>query len=431
MKEKLNANLSKTEVKLQICRKSLIMAIFVTIAFTAPLGLKSQQYYYYYYYYPQSNFSTFLDDYDYYKNAESFYNPFNRLKYFKRPDNQYKKAHIEKMQINYQDPKKDEKPYLGVEVNYDKNGNTTLFKKYNKKGKIINHTESVYNEKGIVLSYKNFKRNGKTSYWYENVLDEKSRIIEGKTFSKDGKPEITRVFVYNEKSRVIENLAYKGKDKKLINRIVNKYYDNGEIESTANYNGKGKLKKFWSYACSNKAEEVKNLKDTVRFCKLSDFDKDGNFTITNISTGEDGMIYKDVRKYNKDSILIESLSYNNKNILTTKTTNNKTATGWVCNVVDFNKNQQPRIEYVYEYNDDKILLKSSRNFYNRNGIVTYRYEYLYDKNGYFVKYNNYKKGGSIIDFSTEYERNEKGLPLIVYSKNDEGKVTFKTSYQYQ
>ncbi len=427
MKEKLNANLSQTDVKLQNYPKNLIMAMLIAITLSIPLGLKSQQYSFYY---PQINFNYNTDENDFFRNSESFYNPFNQLKITKRTENPYKKANVEKMQINYQDPQKDNKSYLGVEINYDKNGNTTLYKKYNHKGKIIRHNESVYNEKGIILSYKDFKRNGKTSYWFENVLDEKSRIVESKILNSDASYKMSRIFVYNEKSRIVENNAYKGKDKKLYNRIVHTFYSNGEIESTANYNGKGKLKKFWSYACSNKAEEVKNLKDTIKICKISDFDKDANFTISNIYTGEDGMIYKYVKKYNKDSVLLEALNYNNKNILTSKTINTKTSDGWICKVMNMNKQQNIKHEIIYEYNDNKILRKSSQIYYKSNGKIRYKFEYLYDNDGLITDFKTYKKGGEQIKYSTAYQRKENGLPLMILTKNDKGETTFKTIYSY-
>lgn len=427
MKEKLNANLSKTEVKMQICKKRIIIAIVGIFLFAIPLGLKSQQYYYYF---PQSNFTNFYTETDYFGNSESFYNPFNQLKYFKRPDNQYKKAKVEKMQINYQNPKKDEKSYLGVEINYDRNGKTTLYKTFNRKGETTFKNECVYTEKGFLLTNKTTKKNGKIGTWYENNIDKNGQIIESRSLNGNGSPIITRTYTYSDKYKVLENCSYKGSNKKLYNKIVNTYYSNGEIESTANYNGKGKLKKFWSYACSNKAEEVKNLKDTVKICKISDFDKDGNFTLTNISTGEDGMIYKNIKKYNRDSILLEAYSYNSKNLLTSKTTNTMTVAGWLCKVQNFTKGQQVIREYVYEYNNNMILKKSSQTFYKSNGKIRRKYEYTYDKNGLITDYKTYKKGGEQVYYSTEYQRNEDGLPLIVLSKNNKGELTYKSTYSY-
>lgn len=429
MKEKLNTNHSNSAIKIQ---KAAIYAIIIAILFVLPSGLKAQNYYSYYFYYPQNFHINIVDYYDYDQTMEAYYNPFNHLKYFKKSDSLFKKPQVNNMKIRYQNPQKDINPYLGKEVTYDKNGNTTIFIKYNKKGNVTFKSEAAYNDKRIMLFYKTYKKNAKISTWYENILDEKGRVIESRTYNKDGMPKIIRTFIYNEKSKITENNSYRGKDKTLFNRIVNKYYSNGEIESTANYNGKGKLKKFWSYACNNKAEEVKNLKDTVKVCKISDFDKDGNFTLTDISTGEDGQIYKSLKKYNKDSILIESNYYNRKNQLTSKTSNYKTASGWTCKYLSYNtKNQNPNYEYIFIYNENKLPVNCTLTYFKGNGVIRYKKEFQYNDNGFISDFKYFKKGGVQLSFSTEYERNQSGLPMIVYNKDKEGKIKFKTTYQYQ
>ena len=210
------------------------------------------------------------------------------------------------------------------------------------------------------------------------------------------------------------------------------HYSNGEKESTSNYNGKGKLIKFWSYACSTQGTETKNLKDTVKVCKIAEYNKDGGFSITNIITGEDGQLSKQERKYNVDSILIESAQFNSKNKYIYKSKTDKTEEGWQTKFWDFFVKQQTiSYERIFTYNDKKQLTNSIVTVFSKNGKVKRKVITDYNNENKFNKISYYKKGGKLIDSTTEYIYNENILPILILAKDETGKITKKTIYQYQ
>lgn len=427
MKEKTNANRFTNGVFSQKnIRKQLL--IIVTILFTMPFAAQSQMYFYY-----PSNY-IFHDYYDYSEfdvMSVRYINPFNNYKPYKDPGNLYKINNIKSLKVSFQDIKKDKTPYLSFENNYNENGLVTLDKRYNRKGKYISHIEREF-DKSVMTVFKSFNRKGKINTWHQTKLNSKGNVLETNSLDKDGNIFLKRAFTYNDKGKTIENCSYKGKKQKLFYRVAYSYYPNGELESTATYNGKGKLQKFWSYACSSKGQETKNMKDTVKVCKVSDYDKDGGFTITNISTGEDGQLSKTVTKYDKDTILIESSSYDSKNRFVSKRTTTKVSEGWLCqDIYFFTKKQTPRIVRTYTYNENKKIVQSSITNYNKREKIRRKAVYDYNEQEYNNKISYYKKGGESIYKILEYTRNENGMPVLVTSKDKLGNIAFKTIYQYQ
>ncbi len=383
-------------------------------------------------------FTANSQDYFYYKNyGETYYNwntynPFNSLSYIKQPENLFKKLHISTMKMSFQYMKKEAQPFLYSESMFDTSGREISVKKYNRKGKNIRNEERRYDEKGVKIFEKVYNAKGRIFYSYEFINDENKKVTEYRSYDKNNNLNYRNIYKYNEKRNVTENCSYRGKKQKLYNRLVYTYYSNGEKESTSNYNGKGKLIKFWSYACSTLGTETKNLKDTVKVCKIAEYDKDGGFSITNIITGEDGQLSKQERKYNVDSVLIGSAQFNSKNKYIYKSKTDKTEEGWQTKFWDFFVKQQTiSYERIFTYNDKKQLTNSIVTVFSKNGKVKRKVVTDYNNENKFNKISYYKKGGKLIDSTTEYIYNENNLPILILAKDETGKITKKTIYQYQ
>ncbi|NVN95230.1 MAG: hypothetical protein HXX18_08105 [Bacteroidetes bacterium] len=428
MKEKLNAKLLTLTVKKHKSFKMQVIT-FIALLFVMPFAAHSQMYFYYPVNYVIHNYDDDYSDFDIM--SVRYFSPFNHFKPYQESENQYKENNIKSLKVSCQDMKKDKNPYLTIEKTFNENGFSTIDKRYNRKGKNVLNVERTF-KKSVMTMFKSFESNGKIAAWYETKLDSNGNVTESNSLDNDGSIYFKRTYKYNDKRKTTENCSYKGKKQKLLYRVVYSYYPNGDLESTASYNGKGKLQKFWSYACSSKGEETKNMKDTVKVCKISDFDKDGGFTLTNISTGADGQLSKTVRKFNKDSILIDYAQYDNKNRFVNKRTNNKVSDGWLCEDTYFYTNKQtPRTVRVYKFNDNKKIVQSLLISYNRRGKIVSKSEYDYNEKEYNSKIIHYKKGGELINKSLEYTRNEKNLPVLLIKKDNENNITDKTFFQYQ
>ncbi len=426
MKEKINSNYSILKLKMQE-RKKLWQIAFIAFIIMIPFTANSQMYYYF----PENNVVHYNYDYsDFDIMSVRYLSPFNQFKPFREHGNQYKENKIKSLKVIHQDIKKDKTPYLSFEKNFNENGYVVSDKSYNRKGKNVYHIEREYNE-SIMTMFKSFKRNGKINSWYETKTDSIGNVIESNTLDEDSNIYLKRAFRYNENRKILENCTYKGKKQKLFYRIVYSYYSNSELESAATYKGNGKLQKFWSYACSSKGQETKNMKDTVKVCKISDYDKDGGFTITNISTGYDGQLSKTIRKFDKDSVLIDYTQYDRKNKFVSKRITEKVYNGWLCQDTYYNiKKQTPRIVRIYEFNNSKKIVKSTLIAYNRKGKIKYKTVYEYNDNEYNSKIIYYNNESNSIYKSKDYIRNENGMSVLITEKDKFNKITSKTIFQY-
>ncbi len=258
----------------------------------------------------------------------TIYNPFSYYKRMQRPKNLYKELQLKEQKIYCQNFTKDTNTYLYEQKLYDNNGFTIFEKRFSRKGKIEYHNEQKYSDKGWLIMQKYFNKKGKPIYWWENILDEKGRTIETKSYDKNGILTYHTVYLKNEQGKTSESNSYHGKKHKLVTRMVYTYYSNGDKETTTKFNGKGKIEKVWSYACSAEGTERRKMKDTVQICKIADYDKDGGFTITNRTINEEGKLLLLVSKYDKDSICLESALHYSPNKLIYKTT--KKNTQWMA-----------------------------------------------------------------------------------------------------
>ena len=79
----------------------------------------------------------------------------------------------------------------------------------------------------------------------------------------------------------------------------------------------------------------------------------------------------------------------------------------------------------------KQLTNSIVTVFSKNGKVKRKVITDYNNENKFNKISYYKKGGKLIDSTTEYIYNENNLPILILAKDETGKITKKTIYQYQ
>ncbi len=399
----------------QITKKILLL---LTVFFSIAATTNAQEYFYY------GSFGRYYYDW-------AVNNPFTYNK-MQISRNIYKELRLKEQKKYYQNFRKDTNTYLHEQRLYNDGGYEILVKKFSCKGKVEYHNERKYSDKGWLTMNKYFNSKAKPTYWWERVIDEKGKLTETKSYNRKGMLTHHTVYLRDKQGKAVESNSYRGKKHKLTTRMVYTYYPNGDKKTTARFNGKGKIKKVWSYACSAEGAEVRKMKDTVQVCKIADYNKDGGFTITNRTINEKGKLQRTVSKYTKDSILIQFTRHDDKDRLVYKSNTKKTENGWLTEHYRYYvKKAKPHVKTCKEYNNDKELVSLDKIYYKRNGKISSRYNSDYKGATQCLKTKYYKKGGENIYKSIAYNYTDKGLlnEVLVFGEN--GIMQNKTMYQYR
>lgn len=163
-----------------------------------------------------------------------------------------------------------------IYVEFNKDGNATLLRRFNKEGKEVSEQTSVYNEKGQLLESELVSAAGelleKTVNTYKRGRLHSMKVTDGMdslkkyevyeyfgndsikvyySFKDEDTPSGYRIMTYDERGNNTGNVMYSSKDKKLsefrmhyddMNRRDSVYSDNmlfGKLESLMEYNDKG------------------------------------------------------------------------------------------------------------------------------------------------------------------------------------------------
>lgn len=190
----------------------------------------------------------------------------------------------------------------------------------------------TYNDKGQNTGYKNIKRKSvaiyqwandsqlsssvylkklDTLWFYTYNYNEKGQLLESKYYYKDSRQcKQNSRFTYNENGKKTGESRF-GKNGKLLSRVEYDYDAEGMKKETRYYGKNNKLKHVYTFACSEKGENVK--KEQSNYCVLKNRNDDGSFYEV-IETSENGKISRDIYTFTADSLLkkFESFKINGK-----------------------------------------------------------------------------------------------------------------------
>lgn len=274
---------------------------------------------------------------------------------------------------------------------FDNDANLTYFIHLN------NRKDTI--EKGI-FSYIGQNKLKQSEIYKKGVLksttifsyDENNHLIS--LLQQDGNHSMKSLALWkiNEKNKITESVLYKKDTSNLKYRWVYDYYEDGAQSKSTLYNGKGRVKKVWSYQCSPEGEKVIPKEKEVQICKNTHIDEEF-FIYTYRSVDKKGNVRKQVTKYTaKDRYPIESCIYNENDSLIHKSIYDKSFDKPIS-MISYDKKGKKTIQYYYTYENgnrssyifligSKMKYKSTMK-YNSDGLLIE--ELQYDSKGKLTK----------------------------------------------
>lgn len=261
-----------------------------------------------------------------------------------------------------------------------------------KKGLFYSHQQKQYNPEGFLISEISYRNKGKKIrssryYVYTNgklsahcTLNEDGDSLSWATYTyKNGKqtgykqfskknpstPYYSYETILDEKDRILET-RYLRKGKQF-SRYVNSYSEDGKRVESKYYNNKNKLVAITSYACDAKGETVEKEVKQRNFCTRKESLPNGNYVEINEYTNHKGKVFRSVTTYNKDSLLIERVSYTPKGKESYKQVNTY-STGKLLSRTESFDQGKPSWAYELDYTD-KGFAKASRTFNSKGKLV--------------------------------------------------------------
>lgn len=283
-------------------------------------------------------------------------------------------------------------PYYLLE--YNDNDKLMNLSRFNKKGELYRKIVYERNAKGIPLDYKQY--------------NSKNKIITHDTW------------VFNNDSLIKENIHYKKGSDKIWSRFVYDYDENKKRIRSTLYNGKGKLRKTWSYECNEQGTKLEKIKDEVQICQWDSIT--ANYLIKVYqSFDEKGNITKTITKYDiSDTTLLERAMYDKNDSL----------------VFVYKYDHDFRKQTYYAFYSNGIKKSENINKYE-NGILVYSASYYKGKqlNESIYKYENglqtYRSSTSKGQTISVTERKYNDKDLLVeekYTFKDKLKKTISLTY---
>jgi hypothetical protein len=219
--------------------------------------------------------------------------------------NKFKTLHV-RTQTEWVEDLKKGKSYLSRIDSVNENGMIYLGYHFNKKGKLtegwfINYSDSIHYK-----SFYSFSKKDTSSYLY--TFNDSNHITQLLHYQSN-KLIAAENYTYNNIGKKDE-MQHFGKNNQLKFHYKYSYYDNGSIKEARLYNGKGKLKQVWSYACTPSGELEKQVKQT-NYCKVRNYNPDSSYFEINEGTDNKGKTQRTVKKFSKDSLMLEFQTFGN------------------------------------------------------------------------------------------------------------------------
>lgn len=268
---------------------------------------------------------------------------------------------------------------------YDQFGNLTLHGEYKDNDfQVMN--ENKFNEKGKVLQTKRFKK-GKIKREVTFAWNEKDKITHLKHIKNGDKLVTIGKWTYKDEDCLVSSVRYKDDSETIDREWRYEYYDDCQKKRSVLLNGKGKVKKEWTYDCKEEGEVMEKKKDVTQVCKWEE--SSGEYLTKVIQSFDDkGRTFKSVSKYRiADTALVSYKRYNHKEELT--------------------------YEASYDF-DPKRPLKTL--IYKKGEVFrTYEYKYIGDQ---LVAYNSYRKGKNTSKLTYTYNDQKQLASFSTYRKGN-------------
>lgn len=271
---------------------------------------------------------------------------------------------------------------------YDDSMRLTKFVSY-RNNKLEYSYHFTYAATGELLSQDMLNKKGEVEHRIEQEFGEHG-LISYRILRKGKKETYRLVQEYNTAGKLTEARNYR--NGKLFRKFTYAYYDSGEKKRTVSYNGRGKAKYVWEYACDPRGDEVKKS-DTNRVCIKKEALENGGRMEVYITTSGKGELSKYVMFYTAQDQLYKQENY---------------------------YKGSDRIRYVFDFD------------YAPNGKrLKYEYRYFH-KNGQIIKHTReLRKGDNVVDraiYSYNKRGKLKGRIRVEFVMGDRGQVISKTSY---
>ncbi len=268
---------------------------------------------------------------------------------------------------------------------------------------------TLLNGKGKELRKKVFTYNS------DSLLIEEVEYKKGELFSK--------VLYKYDSTRITESEYYWKKMDQPKDKWVYEYYPNHSKKSSTLYTN-GKVKYVWNYECKEEGELIKKHKDTTIVCENTEFDKDGNKTVTSRNFNDRGKPYKSVSVYNKDKKLIESRNYDHKDLLYYRSVQSPENSSYVWYSYRHGV-ERFRVENLYNSKNKK----SEEVHYKNQNIVTLKRLYSYNEKDLLVSVISTGKKGRQL-YNSKYTYGERDLLLSENSISDISRLHYECKYTY-
>ncbi len=277
-------------------------------------------------------------------------------------------------------PRKKATQFVQYDYQYNKNGNITEEKEYNRRKKLIRRYSFAYDSKFNQTEYIEFRRNGKIKRKFTYEYNDSGYVTRQNFYWKNADKigwYSTKKFDANNK--ILEYAYYypTKKGDKIGTHYKYSYYPDGSRKQTIEYNAKGKIEHEWNYECNPEGSiDTKKLKDTSKVCVRYETDKYGNKITIKEEFVKSGRTVRIISKYNSAGNMIEYIS--------------------------FDKKGHERYKTIYDYDKNQDM-KEFKSF--SKGKLTYRYVYECDANGFITKSYTYTKSDTpdfIMNFEYEH-----------------------------
>jgi hypothetical protein len=344
------------------------------------------------------------------------------------------------------------------EKKYDKDGRILMQGYFAKDGTYRTKQEYTYYKNDDLKKYCNTGKKNKLKGLTIIEYDKEGNKVSSVSYKKDSeKVDFKWIAEYKplKDGLEIKQINYGKKNgTKTTDYWIYKFDLNDERKETLRYKRTGKLMHKWSYSCDDEGKLVD--KDTTEVCILTEYANDGSWAVVTMGTMKKGT-YKDVKRYDKDSNLVEfayyypesdleykyKKKYNEENKLIEdafyKGKKEKLRRVDVCKYKGDNlleeslfkgKKKKLSHKHVYTYDGDKRVQDDY--FKGKNGEQRTSTHFEYDENGNLAKHErvNSKKGS--IESKTIYQNNDHGDVVLkqIYNKKDRLHYIHESQFEY-
>lgn len=256
--------------------------------------------------------------------------------------------------------------YLHQQKQYNKEGYLISDIAYRKKGQKIRSSRYYSYKDGKLVARCTINGDGDSiswaSYSYKNGKQNGYKHFNKKN---PNTPAYSNEIIVDEKGRITENIYLeKGKP---VSRYINTYSEDGKRVESKYFNHKNKLIAITSYACDAKGEIVEKEVKQRNFCTRKESLTNGNYVEIIEYTNHKGKVFRSVSTFNKDSLLLERISYTPQGKESFKQVNQYVQTKLLSRRENFDRGK-PSWAFELDYSETGFA-RASRTYNSKGKLV--------------------------------------------------------------